>query len=103
MQKYSFEQAGNLLKKQYSIPFATAYHLALQGQVEARLQQSIKAVGSFWLTAWINGGSPNLDDLATKDYKHKNLNIDYELKNIFKIEDILKGIRECGDTLEIAK
>ncbi|WP_051602105.1 zinc dependent phospholipase C family protein [Cardinium endosymbiont of Bemisia tabaci] len=39
--KYSFEQDGPLLKKEYSVAFATIYHQALQGQIEVRLQQSI--------------------------------------------------------------
>lgn len=61
--KYSFEQEGNLLKKQYAVAFATAYHQALEGQVEEQLRQSIIQVGNFWLTAWINAGSPSLDHL----------------------------------------
>ncbi|ROT47309.1 zinc dependent phospholipase C family protein [Candidatus Cardinium hertigii] len=60
--KYSFEQSGKLLKKQYSVEFSTLYHQALQGQVEERLRQSIIQVGNFWLTAWMNAGSPSLDD-----------------------------------------
>ncbi len=89
--KYSFEQEGNLLKKQYSIAFSTAYHHALQGQVEARLQQSIRAVGSFWLTAWVNAGSPNLNDLHTAP-----MDQDKE-KQLLQEGIILEGIRACGE------
>ena len=89
--KYSFEQEGNQLKKQYSIAFATAYHQALQGQVEARLQQSIIAVGSFWLTAWLNAGAPNLDALDA------NLTIEDEEEQLLQKSTMLKGIRGCGD------
>ena len=34
---------------------------------ERRLKASIKAVGSFWYTAWINAGQPNLNDLGLID------------------------------------
>lgn len=61
--KYGFEQHGKLLQKQYTAEFAAAYHQALQGQVEACLRQAILAVGNFWLTAWIDGGTPDLSSL----------------------------------------
>ena len=89
--KYSFEQNGNLLKKQYSIAFATAYHQALQGQVEARLQQSIIAVGNFWFTAWINAGAPSLNDL------HTHVTIQDEEEQLLQEGIMLEGIRECGE------
>lgn len=89
--KYSFEQEGNQLKKQYAIAFATAYHQALQGQVEARLQQSIIEVGNFWLTAWINAGAPSLDDL------HTSVPIEDETEQLLQKGTILEGVRGCGD------
>ncbi|MGI2262100.1 zinc dependent phospholipase C family protein [Candidatus Cardinium hertigii] len=88
--KYSFEQDGQLLKKEYSVAFATIYHQALQGQVEARLQQSIKEVGNFWLTAWINAGSPNLNDF------NADLQIQDAVDESFQESSTLEGIRECG-------
>lgn len=88
--KYSFEQDGQLLKKEYSVAFATIYHQALQGQVEARLQQSIKEVGNFWLTAWINAGSPNLNDF------NADLPIQDAVDESFQESSPLEGIRECG-------
>ncbi len=90
--KYSFEQEGSLLKKQYAIGFATAYHQALQGQVEARLKQSIIEVGSFWFTAWINGGAPTLDDFNT------NPTTQDEEEVLLQQGKKLKGIRVCGDS-----
>jgi hypothetical protein len=32
--------------------------------VERRMQESIKAVASFWITAWVQAGQPNLAALA---------------------------------------
>ena len=51
---------------------------------ERRLKASIKAVGSFWYTAWINAGQPNLNDLALNDApinKEIEYKIDKNLKN----------------------
>ncbi|WP_243553041.1 zinc dependent phospholipase C family protein [Candidatus Cardinium sp. cBcalN2] len=91
IEKYSFEQDSNLLKKQYALAFATAYHQALQGQVEERLKQSIIEVGNFWLTAWVNAGSPNLNDIRIK------LPMQDEEDKLLQEGIILKGIRGCGE------
>ncbi|WP_419241651.1 zinc dependent phospholipase C family protein [Cardinium endosymbiont of Nabis limbatus] len=88
--KYSFEQKGSLLKKEYSTAFSTAYHKALQGQVEARLKQSIIEVGNFWFTAWVNAGAPSLNDL------HTHLAVQDE-EELLQGGTILEGVRTCGD------
>lgn len=88
--KYSFEQDGPVLKKEYSVAFATMYHQALQGQVESRMQQSIKAIGNYWLTAWINAGSPTLNDC------NKDLPIQEAEDALLQESTILEGIRVCG-------
>jgi hypothetical protein len=48
----------------YSRNFSTAYHEMLAGQVEHRMRQSIKMVGDFWFTAWVDAGQPDLLELA---------------------------------------
>ncbi len=59
-EKYSFEQKGRTLRKGHSVAYATAYHTLLQGQVEQQLRASIKMVGDFWMTCWIDAGRPSL-------------------------------------------
>jgi hypothetical protein len=53
--------------KQYSSEYSTAYNAMLNDMVERRLRQSIYAVASFWYTAWVNAGQPDLRHLAHKD------------------------------------
>ncbi|WP_133281916.1 zinc dependent phospholipase C family protein [Cardinium endosymbiont of Culicoides punctatus] len=89
--KYSFEQEGNLTKKQYSFEFSTAYHEALEGQVEERLKESIIQTGNFWLTAWIDAGCPNLDDCTI------TVSIEDEDDKLMKQAVALKGVRTCND------
>lgn len=61
--KYSSELRGNVNVKVYSRDFSKAYHKMLSGQVERRMKNSIKMVGDFWYTAWVNAGQPDLDVL----------------------------------------
>ncbi len=62
-QKYTFEQRGSTTVKAYSKEFTEAYDKMLDGMVEKRMRQAIIEVGSFWYTAWVNAGSPDLQFL----------------------------------------
>ncbi|HEX5025809.1 MAG TPA: zinc dependent phospholipase C family protein [Agriterribacter sp.] len=59
-QKYAFEERNGIFIRQYSSAFTLAYNQRLQGMVERRMRQSIFAVASFWYTAWVNAGQPQL-------------------------------------------
>ncbi len=61
--KYTFEQRGSTTIKTYSKEYSAAYDKMLDGQVERRMRAAIKSVGSFWYTAWVDAGSPNLEYL----------------------------------------
>jgi hypothetical protein len=60
----------------------------LQGMVERRMQQSIYAVASFWYTAWVNAGQPDLKTLLHTNFteeemkEFKELNIQWKTKSI---------------------
>lgn len=59
-QKYAFENRNNTTIRQYSTSFSKAYDKALNGMVERRMRQAIFAVASFWYTAWVDAGQPDL-------------------------------------------
>ncbi|GAB3271534.1 hypothetical protein GCM10027347_42860 [Larkinella harenae] len=63
--KYGFEERNNLTVKVYSQDFSRKYHERLRGQVERQMQASIKMVGDFWYTCWVDAGQPELKSLAT--------------------------------------
>jgi hypothetical protein len=88
--KFSFEKKRNSLKKVYAEAYATAYHKRLAGQVERQMRASIKMVGDFWLTCWIDAGKPNLDELL--DLKL----IETQPDEVSSERPKLK-VRECGD------
>lgn len=58
--RFAFEVRNNVLVKQYSTAYALAYNHNLRGMVERRMRQSVFAIASFWYTAWINAGQPDL-------------------------------------------
>ncbi len=79
-QKFAFEERLGKISRQYSSYFSRQYNNALQGMVERRLRQSMFAVASYWYTAWVNAGKPNLQNLnnteptatETADYEALN-------------------------------
>lgn len=64
--KYAFEERNGLVIKQYSSAFTIAYNKKVDNMVEKRMRQSIYAIASFWYTAWVNAGQPDLKSLANK-------------------------------------
>ena len=72
-QKFSFENRNGLVIRQYSSAFTKAYDARLKGMVERRMRQSIFAVASFWYTAWVNAGEPDLTKLSNKEFSADDL------------------------------
>lgn len=65
----------------YSDEYAQKFHDALKGMVEQQLRLAIHDLASFWYTAWVNGGSPNLLSLDDPHLTKQNKkNYDRELK-----------------------
>ncbi|HEX2608417.1 MAG TPA: zinc dependent phospholipase C family protein [Flavisolibacter sp.] len=66
--KYAFEERNGKTIRQYSSAFATAYDKKLKGMIERRMRQSVYAVASFWYTAWINAGQPDLRNSTAEGF-----------------------------------
>jgi len=75
--KYAFENRNGKITRQYSTAFARAYDLQLKGMIERSMRQSIEAVASFWYTAWVDGGQPDLSSLTATPLSEPEL-IEYE-------------------------
>ena len=71
--KYSFEERNGKVIRQYSSAFTIAYNKKLNGMVERRMQQAIFAVASFWYTAWVNAGQPDLKQLANQKFSDADI------------------------------
>lgn len=61
--KFSFEAKGRQTIKVYSREYSNQYHTLLHGMVERQMRRSVKAVGDFWFTAWVDAGQPDLKAL----------------------------------------
>ena len=71
--KYSFEERNGKVIRQYSSAFTIAFDKKLNGMVERRMRQSIFDVASFWYTAWVNAGQPDLKGLATQKFSEADI------------------------------
>ena len=84
-QKFSFEDRNGVTIRQYSSAYAIKYNEILKGMVERRMRQSIFAIASFWYTAWVNAGQPDLTKLSGKEFSAEDLaefeNLDHAWKN----------------------
>lgn len=65
-QKYAFDNRGTQTIKTYSREYSKVYQDMLDGMVERRMRSAITSVGSYWYTAWMNAGQPDLDKLEKK-------------------------------------
>ncbi len=92
--KYTYEERGTTLQRTYSRSYARAYHQALAGMVERRMRASVKMVGDFWYTCWVDAGQPNLRDLKVLELSQLELD---SIKNLYQRWDSIpasKTLRE---------
>lgn len=82
--KYAYEERGVTLVRTYSREFSKAYHERLSGMVERRMRKAMLCIGSFWYSAWIEAGQPNLDDLVNPDASREYLRKIDEEKRTWK-------------------
>lgn len=76
---YIMDEAGNPIKNRAGIPiysnrFTELYNLKTNGMVEQQMQLAIKSTASYWFTAWVNAGKPDLSKLDPTDQTRKNRN-----------------------------
>ncbi|KAK6020322.1 hypothetical protein OSTOST_14028 [Ostertagia ostertagi] len=71
--RYAFEERNAITTRQYSSAYTLRYNDLLKGMVERRMRLSIYTVASFWYTAWVNAGKPDLGSLAQKEFSPDDL------------------------------
>lgn len=62
--KYTYEQRGETMVRTYSQEFSAAYQQMLNDMQQRKMRSAIIGVGSFWYTAWVNAGQPDLSKLS---------------------------------------
>ncbi|MEO8533046.1 MAG: zinc dependent phospholipase C family protein [Flavobacterium sp.] len=68
---------GKIVKNKYnsakfSDEYAEKLHNELNGMVENQMKKAITATASFWYTAWVNAGKPDLSDLDSSAITQRN-------------------------------
>lgn len=58
--KYSFSERKDQVTRRYSYEYAKAYHDSMNHMVERQMRAAILSTGSFWYSAWIDAGQPDL-------------------------------------------
>jgi len=54
---------GNRYVMDYSVAYSQAYQKLLRGMVQRRMRMAIASVGSYWYSAWVDAGQPDLNKL----------------------------------------
>jgi hypothetical protein len=65
--RYAFDTRGTATVKVFALEYSKDYHRNLDGMVEKQMRASIKMIGDFWYTAWVDAGQPDIARLI--DYK----------------------------------
>lgn len=92
--KYAFEARNGIMMRQYSSSFTIAFNKKMDGMIERRMRQSVFAVASFWYTAWVNAGQPDLRALAKHQFSEADAKEFDELNNTWKTGGKMLGKEE---------
>lgn len=87
-QQYCFDERLERTIRTQCPEYAAAYHLAMDGMVEKRMQDAIHAVASFWYTAWIEAGQPDLDNFDKPELTEEEKAELKKLENLFQNYEI---------------
>ena len=93
-QKYSFEERNGKVIRQYSSAFTIAFNKKLDGMIERRMRQSIFAISSFWYTAWVNAGQPDLKSLVKQQFSEAEIKEFDNLNQSWKTTEKMIGRHE---------
>ncbi|KQR70543.1 zinc dependent phospholipase C family protein [Pedobacter sp. Leaf176] len=82
--KYSFSERNNVILKQYSLAYSTAYHDKMNRMVEKQMRSAISEIGSFWYSAWVDAGQPELKNLIKIDLSPDEMKIKDDLEKKYQ-------------------
>jgi hypothetical protein len=54
---------GNRMITDYSVEYSRAFQKLLKGMVQRRMRSAILDIGSYWYSAWVDAGQPDLNKL----------------------------------------
>ncbi len=86
--KFSFETRGKQTQRVVSFEYSAAYHNLMDGMVERQMRASIKMIGNFWYSAWVDAGQPDLKELINYRPTEEELKRREEELKLFKEQRI---------------
>ncbi|WP_367752985.1 zinc dependent phospholipase C family protein [Flavobacterium sp. WC2430] len=92
---------GNIVKNKYNgvkytDEYAEKFNTALNGMVESQMKKAVTATASFWYTAWVNAGKPDLSNLDASSLTKRNAKCLKKDNQLFKKGDLF-GIESDKD------
>jgi hypothetical protein len=66
LKKYAMTIRGKRKVKDYSVAYSAAYQKLLRSMVQRRMRSAVLSVGSYWYSAWVDAGQPDLNKLIAK-------------------------------------
>ncbi len=77
--KFVFAERNGVITRLQSEEYTRAFNKELNGMVEMRMRDAIKALGDIWYTAWVDAGQPELKDITEINWTKKEIE---EMKKI---------------------
>jgi len=87
--KYVIERRGKKDVQEYSVEYSKAYQDRMRGMVERRMRAAILAVGSYWYSAWVDAGQPDLNKLIDKPLAGDELKKVQQEQALYKVGKVL--------------
>jgi hypothetical protein len=81
---YLYDTRGTVTKRNYSREFAEAFEKQSDRMIERNMKLAVLSVASFWYTAWVNAGQPDLDKLLDKTMVKQMQKEKQEIDNMWK-------------------
>ncbi len=81
---YVYETRGTVTKRNYSREFSEVYEKMSNNMVERNMRRAIFYTASYWYTAWVNAGQPDLDRLMDRDVIKESRKEKKEVEKMWK-------------------
>ena len=83
-QQFCFEERLERTIRTQCEEYSEAYHTKLDGMVEKRMQDAIQAIGSIWLSAWIDAGQPDVKKILDINWTETDEEMRKEMELLFR-------------------
>ncbi|RZJ66436.1 MAG: S1/P1 Nuclease [Flavobacterium sp.] len=82
--KFSFSERNNTVLKQYSLEYSRVYHDQMNQMVERQMRSAILEIGSFWYSAWVDAGQPELKNQIKVDIADEEKKAQEDIEKKYK-------------------